>query len=76
MIWGKVGYFSLSVDSTPDLSHVDQLTVIVDMCHLEDGLTGECFLTFLQQENHSGESMADMVVDYLSKDCKVDFSKC
>ncbi|GIX77079.1 zinc finger MYM-type protein 1 [Caerostris extrusa] len=29
----KTGYFSFSVDSTPDISHNDQLTLII-MCHL------------------------------------------
>jgi hypothetical protein len=69
-------YFSLSVDSTPDLSHVDQLTVIVRYVSPDDGLPVERFVTFLELKNHSGESMADVVVNNLSKDCKVDFSKC
>jgi Domain of unknown function (DUF4371) len=72
----KAGYFSLSVDSTPDLSRVNQPTVIVRYVSPDDGLPVERFLTFIQLENHSGASLACVVVDYLTKECKVDFTKC
>lgn len=72
----KAGYFSLSVDSTPDLSNVDQLTVIVRYVSPDDGLPVERFLNFIPLENHSGASLAGVVVDYLTKECKVDFTKC
>jgi hypothetical protein len=52
------GYFSLSVDSTPDGSHIER------------------FLTFLEMGSHTGESMAKMVQNYLTNECKIDFSKC
>jgi len=38
----KAGYYSISVDSTPDISHIDQLTIIiqyVDMLHVMDQLS-------------------------------------
>ncbi|GLV37539.1 hypothetical protein CBL_20351 [Carabus blaptoides fortunei] len=54
------GYFSLSVDSTPDGSHIDQLTVIVRYVSPDDGLPIERFLTFLEMGSHTGESMAKM----------------
>ena len=37
------GYFSLSVDSTADRSHIDQLTVIVRYVSPDDGLPIERF---------------------------------
>lgn len=40
-----------------------------------DGFPIECFLTFLKLEKHSGESIANMVLDYLGNDCDVYFSK-
>uniref|UniRef100_A0A2S2QPK6 Zinc finger MYM-type protein 1 n=1 Tax=Sipha flava TaxID=143950 RepID=A0A2S2QPK6_9HEMI len=70
------GYFSLSVDSTPDWSRIDQLTVIVRYVSPNDGLPIERFLTFLEMGNHTGESMAKMVHNYLINECKIDFSKC
>ncbi|CAG5022550.1 unnamed protein product [Parnassius apollo] len=42
------GYFSLSVDSTPDLSHIDQLCVIIRYVSPFDDLPVERFLTFLE----------------------------
>ena len=71
----KAGYFSISVDSTPDLSHVDQLTVIVRYVSPDDGLPVERFLTFLELENHTGVNMANMFVNYLTEK-GIDFSKC
>lgn len=60
------GYFSLSVDSTRDWSHIDQLTVIVRYVSLNDGLHIGCFLTFLEIGSHTGESMAKMVHNNLT----------
>ncbi len=57
------GYFSLSVDSTPDLSHIYQLSVVLK--YLKDGQPIERFLTFL-----------DQVLQYLREVCKLNFSKC
>lgn len=72
----KAGYFSLSVDSTPDLSHVDQLAVIVRYVSPDDGFPIERFLTFLQLNDHSGKNIANVVLNYLENNCKIDFNKC
>ena len=40
------GYFSISVDSKPDLSHIDQLSVILR--YLKDRQTTQHFLTFFE----------------------------
>ena len=45
-------YFSLSVDSTPDRSHVNQLTVIIG--YVRNGEPVERFLIFRQPESHKG----------------------
>ena len=55
-------YFSMSVDSTPDLSHVDQLTVIV-LYFLHGKAVGR-FITFLQIESHTAEKLACNLVKY------------
>ncbi|GCB81770.1 hypothetical protein scyTo_0021884, partial [Scyliorhinus torazame] len=44
-------YYSIIVDSTPDLTHVDQLVIVVRYCY--NGKPCERFLTFLPIENHS-----------------------
>lgn len=65
------GYFILSVDSTPDLSYVDLLTVTVRYVSLDNGLLIERFLTLLLMDSHGGERMAKMEHDYLTKECKI-----
>ncbi|XP_013793798.1 uncharacterized protein LOC106477819 [Limulus polyphemus] len=72
----KAGYFSLSVDSTSDISHTDQLTLIIRYVSPEEGLPSERFLTFLELKDHSGESMADLVFNYLTTELEIDFRKC
>ncbi len=65
------GYFSLSVDSTQVLSHIDQLSVVLR--HLKNGQPIERFLTFLEMKSHTGEEMANQVLQYLSEVCKLNF---
>ena len=72
----KAGYFSLSVDSTPDISHIDQLTFIMRYVSPEDGLPSERFLTFLELKDHSGERIADLVFNYLTTELEINFNKC
>lgn len=72
----KVGYFSFSVDSTPDCLYTDQLTLIIRYISPEDVLPSERFLTFLELKDHSGESMADLVFNYLTNEHDVDLRKC
>ena len=60
------GYFSLSVDLTPDLSHIDQLSVVLK--YSKDGQPIEHFLTF-QMKSHAGEEMANQVLQYLCEVC-------
>lgn len=57
-------YFSFSVDSTPDLCHVDQLTVIVRYVVKATHSVVERFLCFLPIESHTGEALAATVLDY------------
>lgn len=47
----------LSVDSTPDVSHVDQLTVVVRYVRMSDGEVVERF--------HTGEALATAVLKFL-----------
>lgn len=58
----KAKYFSLVVDSTPDISHSDQLAVIVRYVKDEDALPVERFLTFLPNVGHKGQDMFNAVI--------------
>ena len=70
---GQAKYYTVSVDSTPDLSHVDQLTIIVR--YLLGGEPDERFLTFLQLESHKAETLASDLLQYFGKEC-IDFNDC
>ncbi|XP_075232504.1 zinc finger MYM-type protein 1-like [Lycorma delicatula] len=72
----KAGYFSFSVDSTPDISHTDRLTLIIRYVSPEDGLPTERFLTFLELNDHLGESIADLIFNYITTELEIDFRKC
>lgn len=58
-------FYSISVDSTPDISHVDQLTCVVRYV-LPSGPT-ERFLTFLQPQRHTGEELGNTLVTFLQE---------
>ena len=47
-------YFGVSIDSTPDISHTDQLTVIIRYS-LHDGQVVERFFGFIPIARHDGE---------------------
>lgn len=62
----KSKYYSLSVDSTPDITHSDQLTVIVRYV-LSDGSPVERFLSFIKLKDHTGAHMENIVLNTLSE---------
>lgn len=60
-------YFSVSVDSTPDVSHVDQLTVIVRYVPSKTYEPVERFLTLLPISGHTGILLANTLLQFLEK---------
>lgn len=67
-------YFSISVDSTPDVTHTDQLTFIIRYI-LMNGCVVERFAKFLPIQNHSGESLFQSVLAVL-QDMDIDVNDC
>ncbi|XP_040285919.1 zinc finger MYM-type protein 1-like [Bufo bufo] len=61
----KVKFYSISVDSTFDIPHSDQLTFIVRYVLLTGSV--ERFLTFLPVFGHSGKKIAQLILDFLHK---------
>jgi len=57
-------YFSISVDSTPDISHIDQLSSCVRYVN-NKGEPVERFLCFLDQIGHKADDMANAVFSVL-----------
>ena len=68
-------YFSVSVDSTPDITHTDHLTTCLHYVHMMDHQPVECFLTFINISSHTGQSLADTLLQYLL-DQDVNFENC
>lgn len=62
----KSKYYSLSVDSTPDITHSDQLTVILRYV-LSDGMPVERFIAFIKFHDHTGAHMAEIILNTLSE---------
>ena len=64
----------MSVDTTPDPSHTDQLSVVLR--YVVDGESIERSLTFLELQGHSGEGMAKQVLLYLLEVSYLDSLEC
>jgi len=56
-------YYSVSLDSTPDKSHVDQLTLV--MRYIENDAPVERFLTFMGNKGHQAQNMFDALMEFL-----------
>ena len=66
-------YFSVIIDSMPDISHIDQLTTVVQYVRMSDGEVVERFLIFDPIESHTGEALATTVLKFLNK-CDIDIN--
>ncbi|XP_065662638.1 uncharacterized protein LOC136085275 [Hydra vulgaris] len=61
----KSKYFSVTVDSTPDEAHIDQLTIIIRYMDMEKLIPNERFLTFIPNTGHTGREMTEALLKYL-----------
>ena len=67
-------YYSFSIDSTPNISHTDQLTFTARYVH-EDGMPTEHFLKFEGIHSHTGLNLFNTIIEAL-KDFKLDLKDC
>ncbi|CAI6358417.1 unnamed protein product [Macrosiphum euphorbiae] len=67
-------YFSISIDSTPDISHVDKLSFMVRYV-LETGLPVERFLCFVSNPGHKALDLTNAITNTL-KSHDIDISDC
>ncbi len=67
-------YFSLIVDSTPDVSHVDQLSILFRFVN-KKGQPVERFLHFIPIGGHKGADLEDTVLSVL-KDAGINLKNC
>jgi len=68
-------YFGISIDSTPDIAHIDQLTIIIRYTTTGQGKVIERFLGFVPIEHHDGKYLFNVLNKILS-DNNIDISKC
>ena len=68
-------YFGIIVDSTPDLTHVDQLTFILRYVNVDELIRVERFLQFIPISSHTGKSLSVVIWQFLSK-IGVDIRNC
>ncbi|CAK1592211.1 unnamed protein product [Parnassius mnemosyne] len=69
----KAKYYSFSVDSTPDITHLDQLTFTVR--YVTDQGPIERFLMFVPIGGHNAEYLTEVVVKFF-KDNDIDINDC
>ncbi|XP_065662914.1 zinc finger MYM-type protein 1-like [Hydra vulgaris] len=70
---GKAKYWGIIVDSTPDISHVDQLSVICR--YYLNGHVYELFFCFLQIKSHDDKSLITDILDLLER-YDIDITNC
>ena len=66
-------YLSISVDSTPDITHTDQLSITIRYV-LPTGPV-ERFLGFVPLSSHTGEIIADIILNFLQEK-SIDIKYC
>lgn len=66
-------YYSISLDSTPDEGHLDQLTLIFR--YLEDNTPVERFLTFMPNQGHKAKDMFQCLENFM-KENDLDIKNC
>lgn len=67
-------YFSIIVDSTPDIAHIDQLSFIIRYVK-ENGSPIERFLGFLPNVGHKSEELETAITSMLAS-LKIDIGNC
>lgn len=66
-------YFGISIDSTPDIAHIDQLTIIIRYTTIGQGKVEEKFLGFVPIEQHDGKYLFN-VLNKMLNDNNIDIS--
>jgi len=73
MKFKKNKYFSIVLDSTPDLSHTDQLSVVLRYVH--QGVPVEHFLTFISGCSHKSQQLCEVTCN-TSKHFNIPIEDC
>lgn len=66
-------YYSISLDSTPDEGHVDQLTLVFR--YMEKSNPVERFVKFMPNQGHGAQDMCNGLTDFLNEH-SIDIAHC
>ncbi|CAH2284490.1 zinc finger MYM-type 1-like [Pelobates cultripes] len=64
----KAKYFAIMFDSTPDISHTDQMSQVIQYVHIEDSGVTESFIDFIQLYGKSADVITKQICDKLQAD--------
>ena len=70
----KANYYSISTYSTPDIAHVDQLSIVIRYLRI-DGQPVERFLVFTDIEKHEGKYVFEILKSFLDE-CGIKLDDC
>ena len=70
----KAKYYSISIDSTPDIAHIDQLSIVIRYRRF-DGQPVERFLAFIDIEKYEGKYLFE-TLKYFLDECGIKLEDC
>ena len=70
----KAKYYSISIDSTPDIARIDQLSIVIRYVRI-DGQPVEHFLAFIDIEKHEGKYLFETLKSFLDE-CGIKLVDC
>ena len=70
----KAKYYSISIDSTPDIAHIDQLSIVMRYVRT-DGQPVEHFLGFIDIDKHEGKYLFEILKSFLDE-CGIKLEDC
>ncbi|KAL4085416.1 hypothetical protein QTP88_027275 [Uroleucon formosanum] len=70
----KAKYYAIIIDSTPDISHIDQLSIILRYT-LDSGKPVERFIEFIPNTGHKAQDMIDALIKTFDKH-DIDINNC
>ena len=62
----KAKYYSISIDSTPDITHIDQLSIVIQYVRIDEQPV-ERFLAFIDIEKHEGKYLFETLRSFLDE---------
>lgn len=69
-------YFSIILDCTPDVSHIEQLSFTVRFVDINEARVRECFIAYKPVTDSTGEGLTDLFLDNIVQKYDLDMNDC